>query len=434
MHDHTRCHPKTAQPFEQWGRTFCLACCLLLLVWPLEAQQPATLIPVTGKPEKTRLAGCTPQGEWKFERDGKVISLQANGFVRWGHPANRLGGPVLYLADGSRLVADQAFTQLQIKDDEVRFDSKGVGDNQRLPLANVEAIILKPDSKGQRRDLWLDSLKSQPSESDVVLLNNGDRLNGTLLNLSGEVLQLLTGAGDTLQIPRENLSAVVFQPALVERPEPLDQLLLIQLADGSSLRAATWKGNPGNVLVQTAGGTDAITFQIPWPKKDGLLQKRIVGLLPIGFGTVFLSDVAAAHYEHQPYLSLAWPYRRDRNVMGERLQTKNKLYEKGIGMHSDAKLTFKLEQPFQRLEGAVGIDDSAAGKGSVGFVVDVKQADGPWQTAFTSRVLCGDESPEFFSIDLQGVDAIRLKTDHATNGDVLDRANWLDARLRKSKR
>ncbi|MEC8337866.1 MAG: NPCBM/NEW2 domain-containing protein [Planctomycetota bacterium] len=433
MHDHKRCDPKPAQLFGQWGRTFCLACCLLLLVRLLEAQQPATLIPVRGKPEETRLAGCTSQGEWKFERDGKVISLKADEFVRWGHPANSLGGPVLYLADDSRLIADQAFTQLQIEKDEVRFDSKGVGDNQRLPLANVEAIILNPDERGQRRDLWLDSLKSEPSESDIVLLNNGDRLEGTLLTLNQEVLQLLNGAGDTLEIPRDNLSAVLFQSALLERPESLDRLLLIQLADGSSLRAASWKGNSGNILVQTAGGADALTFEIPWSEKEVFLRKSIVGLLPIGFGTIFLSDVAASHYQHQPYLSLAWPYRRDRNVMGERLQTKNRLYEKGIGMHADAKLTFELEQPFQRFEGAVGIDDSAVGQGSVRFVVEVRQADGPWQTAFTSRVLSGGASPEFFSIDLQGVDAIRLKTDHATDGAVFDRANWLDARLQKSK-
>ena len=433
MLDHSRCHPKTRQPFQRIGRTFCLACSLLLIARLLEAQQPATLIPVEGKPEKTRLKGCTSEGEWKFERDGKVTNLKAGDFVRWGHPANRLSGPVLYLTDGSCLVADQAFTQLQIKDDEVRFDSSSFGDNRRLPLAQVEAIILKPDAKGQRRDLWLDPLKNQPSESDLVLLNNGDRLEGTVLALEGEVLQLLSGSGDTLKIPRDNLNAVLFQTALLERPDPLERLLLIQLADGSSLRAASWKGNSGKVEVKTAGGANAPTFQIPWPEKEASLQERIVGLLPIGYGTVFLSDVAATHYHHEPYLSLDWPYRRDRNVMGERLQTKNKLYEKGIGMHADAKLTFKLEQPFQQFEGAVGIDDSAAGQGSVRFEVDVQQAEGPWQTAFKSRVLCGGESPEYFSIDLQGVDAIRLRTDHATGGAVFDRANWLDARLRQSK-
>ena len=118
--------------------------------------------------------------------------------------------------------------------------------------------------------------------------------------------------------------------------------------------------------------------------------------------------------------------------MGERLQTQNKLYEKGIGMHADAELTFKLRQSFEQFEGSVGIDDSATGQGSVRFEVEVQRGEGPWQTAFTSRVLRGGDRPESFAIDLRGVDAIRLKTDHATGGAVFDRANWLDTRLSRS--
>ena len=101
-------------------------------------------------------------------------------------------------------------------------------------------------------------------------------------------------------------------------------------------------------------------------------------------------------------------------------------------MHADAELTFKLRQSFEQFEGSVGIDDSAAGQGSVRFEVDVQRGGAPWQTVFTSRVLRGSDRPESFSINLQGVDAIRLKTDHAIGGAVLDRANWLDARLRRS--
>ncbi len=435
MDKHTRYRVTKRLPFTKVRWTLCLAyflvpCCLLFLIRVLEADQPSTLIPVEGKPKKIRLIGCTSQGKWRFEQNGKITSLEANDFIRWGHPASRLNGPLMYLTDGSCLVADQSFTRLQITEDEVRFDSSTVGDNRRLPLTHVEAIILKPHAKNRLRDLWMQPLRDATRKSDVVLLNNGDLLEGTVIALDDEVLQLLSGTEETLQIPRDNLKAILFQPELLERPVPIEQLLLIQLADGSSLRAASWRGQLANIEVRTAGEAESLAFKIPWPK-DSVVQKPIVGLLPIGYSAVFLSDIEEAKYKHQPYLSLEWPFRRDRNVMGARLQTQNKLYEKGIGMHADAELIFKLQQSFKRFDGAVGIDDSAEGQGSVRFEVSVQPAGGDWRTAFTSGVLRGGDTPESFSIDLRGIDAIRLKTDHATGGAVADRANWLDARLQR---
>ena len=211
------------------------------------------------------------------------------------------------------------------------------------------------------------------------------------------------------------MKAIAFQPALLERPEPLQQFLILQLSDGSRLRAASWKGGPKNIQVRTAGGANALTFNIA--SKGSATQKQIVGLLPIGFESVFLSDLKEAAYQHHPFLSLHWPYRRDRSVLGERLQTQSKLYEKGIGMHTDAELTFRLEQPFKRLDGAVGIDDSAEEQGSVIFEVDVQRGDTNWNTAFKSRMLRGGEPAEPFSVDLEGVKGIRLKAGHAADGE-----------------
>ena len=79
----------------------------------------------------------------------------------------------------------------------------------------------------------------------------------------------------------------------------------------------------------------------------------------------YLSDLAAAEYRHVPYLDLPWPYAADRNVTGGRLRCGGRLFVKGIGMHSSARLTYSLPKPFARFEAAGGIDDSAGGAGSV---------------------------------------------------------------------
>ena len=72
----------------------------------------------------------------------------------------------------------------------------------------------------------------------------------------------------------------------------------------------------------------------------------------------------------------------------------------------------------------LGIDDSTAGQGSVQFHVLV---DG--QEKFTSKTIRGGDAPVPVSIDLTGVKRLELLVDYADRGDVLDHADWLNARL-----
>ena len=389
-----------------------------------QAEHAAMLFPVEGKPAIAQLQACTPQGDWKFDVDGVPTTLQTADFIRWGNPSSSLSGPVLFLTDGSILIADESFARLQIEKDEVTFDSKSLGESIKIPLAQVEGIVLQPEANAQQRDLWMNQIRDQQRGRDLILMQNEDRREGTLSKLGELELQLQTAAGETLRISRKNIKAMAFQPALLERPQPPARFLLIQLADGSSLRAVSWKGEAGQVEVVTSAHR---TFAIDLEKSAD--RPNLVGLLPIGFDWLFISDMEAAGYQHQPYLSVEWPYYRNRNVLGERIQTDGKLYEKGIGMHPESVLTYRLNQPFVRLDGLAGIDDSSRERGSVIFQVEVDRGDAKWHTAFTSHLLRGGQQATPFAIDLKGVQAIRLKVLHAVEFDTLDRANWIDVRL-----
>jgi hypothetical protein len=77
-----------------------------------------------------------------------------------------------------------------------------------------------------------------------------------------------------------------------------------------------------------------------------------------------------------------------------------------------------------RFEAHVGIDDSTGRRGSVIFRVLV---DG--QERFTSPILRGGDAPVPVSVDVRGAKKLELIVDYADRGDVLDHADWLDARL-----
>ncbi len=404
----------------------------LCLIFSGAAQLPAVpadvlLLPVDGKPQMARLLGSTADGDWEFAQGAKgqeKIILAPADFIRWGQPAATLAGPSLFLTGGSCLVADEAFTQLKIKNDHLQFDSRSLGENIRIPLQLIEGVVLKPNSNKQQKYRWIDQVRARHRDHDLVVMENGDRLSGTLIELSESELTLQTDAENPLKLPRKNVRAIAFQPALLERPNAPDRSLMIQLADGSSLRAVSWNGNTDRVYTVTP--TD-LKFTVDL--KIDSSQPNLIGLLPVGFGWDFLSEREPAAYRHTPFLSLKWPYHRDRNVLGDTLQIDGIEYEKGIGMHADSELTYRLNSPWKRLEGLVGIDDTARHKGSVIFQVELERDDAGWQTAFTSRVLRGGEPPEAFSLSLDRVQRIRLKTLHADGGAVLDRANWVLVRL-----
>ena len=82
-----------------------------------------------------------------------------------------------------------------------------------------------------------------------------------------------------------------------------------------------------------------------------------------------------------PYLDLSWPYHNDRNVTGGLLRCGGRLYLKGLGVHSAARLSYALDGRYRRFQAELGIDDSTGGRGSVEFrvLVDGRQryASGP---------------------------------------------------------
>jgi alpha-glucosidase len=156
----------------------------------------------------------------------------------------------------------------------------------------------------------------------------------------------------------------------------------------------------------------------------------IVALQSLGGQVEYLSDIEGADYRFVPYLSIEWPLGRDHNVLGGPLTVDGRRSLKGIGLHSAARLTYKLDGNYQRFDAVVALDDVAKGRGSVVFSVYLNR-DGKWAEAYKSGTVRGGESPQPVSVDTRGAQGLTLTVDYADRGDELDYADWLDARLVK---
>jgi hypothetical protein len=410
-------------------RVLCVLCgCLPSAALTASA---AELVRLEGEPIETELQAADSKN---LQFTAKApLSLPMDNLVRWGHPRGPRAQIMVVLADGGRLMAAAAWAggaPLRLDDDKIVVMTDTWGEVP-LPRSLVRGVVFAQRSHPRERERLEEVVHGEPSPGgslegrgnvggDLALLTNKDRVAGKLTALAGGSLTLETAAGP-VKLPLSRVEALVFAQETPRgspsaRPQP--PTIVVGTRDGSLVHANQIKGNENELAIESAGGL----------RLAGGAIDDVVYLQSLGGRFVYLSDLEPDGYRHVPYLSIEWPYARDRNVRGEPLSVGGQGYLKGIGMHSASRLTFKLDGNYRRFDSAVAIDDSAAKRGSVTFGVYLLR-DGAWTEAFTSSVVRGGEAPRFVSVDVGDAQGLTLTVDYADRGDELDHADWLDARL-----
>ncbi len=248
-----------------------------------------------------------------------------------------------------------------------------------------------------------------------MILDNGDEVAGLIETLQSDKVKI-KGTLGPVEFPVRRVVALLFNPALRQQPAAQAGAAWVGLGDGARLLAAR---------LQLEG--DSLEGTTLFGAKWKATAKDVVFFMPQISRAVYLSDIRPDEYRFLPYLELKWPYRTDRNVTGGQLRCGGRIYLKGLGVHSAAVLRYKLDRPWSRFQTEVGIDDSTGGRGSVGFRVFV---DGK-KLKYTSPPVRGGMPPQAVSIDLTGATQLDLVVDYGEAGDVMDHADWLNARLVK---
>lgn len=399
---------------------------------------PQEVVPVEGAAFLGELVSVEADGVVAFRQEApdptvaeatspsEEVELRLSEVVRWGNPVWPRGQTIVVLADGGQIVtaADwsggaavrlngDAVVVLSDLFGEIRLAKgmvRGVVFAQRRHVAEREKLV------GRVRETSPNTSLRGRGSSDAVILANGDKLNGSLKELTRGSLAIETNAG-VVKLPLSRVDAVVLgssQLSVVSRQLPY----VVGLRDGSLIYAKEIVASEKELKL-TVG--ESLLF-------NGTGAGDVVFLQPLGGRVVYLSDLEPADYRHVPYLNVDWPYRRDRNVLGEPLVVGGKRYLKGIGMHSAGRLSYRLDGKYSRFEAAVAIDDAAEGRGSATFGVYVLR-DGKMSEAFKSGIVRGGEAPQPVAVDVAGAQGLTLTVDYADRGDELDHADWLDARL-----
>ena len=101
-----------------------------------------------------------------------------------------------------------------------------------------------------------------------------------------------------------------------------------------------------------------------------------------------------------------------------------KKFQRGFGTHAASALWLDLGGKAERFQANVGLDDAAAGPGSVEFRIH-----GDGKKLFDSGVMKPGDTAKKVDIDLSGKEALLLQVTDAGDGIAYDHADWAEARF-----
>lgn len=340
----------------------------------------------------------------------ELVSLRRAGLPLPPFPV----GPQVLLADGDRVPG----TVVGLKGERLRFRAGlDPGREMDLPLSAVLVIWAGAPEGVREPDRLPRRLLAERRRRDVVLLRNGDTVEGVLAGLDNVTKHAVTVEVDGREavLDFSRVAAVALNTALAGGRAPRRVVGRLVLADGGRLTLAEAAAE-GDVLVgKTLFGA---AVRVP-------LQE--VRALDVRGGRVaYLSDLKPRSYEYLPYLAERWDYVADGSVAGGDLLLGGGAYDKGVGVHGACRLSYELRGGYRRFEAVVGMDDRAGGEGRarVRVLVDGRERPLGWDGRLSGRGL-----PRAVRVDVTGGRVLTLEVGADGRGNVQGHVDWGDARL-----
>lgn len=282
-----------------------------------------------------------------------------------------------------------------------------------IPLEFCRAISWSQSTDPIRQAINRHTLLKRTSDSDLVELRNGDKIEGEFLQLEKDGIQIETAIG-TSKLPVSKVRSLVFNPELVSSPDPIDAFIAMTTSDGSTWNLRSITKEKQSLLAESICG---FKFKLP--------VTTMVELRMFRKNVVALSSLPIAKQAVTKYLATGRSAQMDANVLGGRLVVGRRPFATGIGCMSGTTLEWTLPENASTFLTSVGLDQAAGSKGSVVFEV-VVDGDVKWKS---KRVTGNSPLLRLPAIDVSNSKSLVLKTHFDDRGHVLDYANWCNTVL-----
>lgn len=366
-----------------------------------------------GKPEANVAITAIPSIDSWITSDGEIDPAS---IVRFGNPQLIRDDGVVVFEDGSRIVAKE----LRTEGTQLHAYNR-LWDEMKFPLRPLRGILLRSYLDPDKTQISLDRIHAYEGTRDRLLLANGDYIDGTFRRLTPLSVEFQIG-DKALKLDRKRIAEIHFARSAGKLPTA-EQGVWVGLRDGSMVLTTELSLADDILKVRLSQGISM---------RSSTLENAfayVKYLRPLDSDVRYLSDLEAIGFKSLGFLNANWDYRKDRNVQGGTLKSNGYVSQKGLGLHATARLAYKVENQASRLRAKVGIDDDTDGAGSVIFKVFASETGKSWKTIYESPIVRGGQSPLDVDVSVQGMKGLALVVEYADGADVLDHANWMDARF-----
>jgi NPCBM/NEW2 domain-containing protein len=370
--------------------------------------------------------GDLVKGNWRqLKPDWSVRIGEADGTLISGSQVlsvRRADGPLpplpmenhLILANGDRI----PFRDLRLIEEKFHFRHVNLEDGKDavLPLSAVSVLWYIAPDKNLDAEKLRRRLTSTKRTRDTVCLRNGDIVAGILTSLDAEnTVVEVDKRRVTVKTPQ--LAYIAFNTELADYLRPKGTYARLILCDNRPGHGGRISFTAPSADESTLTGTTVFGARLRVPLRD------VAALEPNLGNSIYLSELKESKYSFQPFLDSVWPFTLDGNVAGHDLLLAGSTYDKGIGMHSQSRLSYRLSGAYRRFEATAGLDDKDGRGGAVRLRVLV---DG---RTLLDRTITSRDGAVPISLSVEGVREMTLEVDFGRDGDVRDVVDWADARL-----
>jgi hypothetical protein len=342
---------------------------------------------------------------------GELISLRRADVPLPASPP----GPQVIFTNGDRLPG----TVGKLTGTRLAFTSSVAGDELALPLTALSVLWLDNPADATYPERLRRRLLSERRTRDLLWLKNGDQLQGSLLRLDAQTAVIEVESNE-VKVDRAKIAVVALSNDVPPSLKPPTNYGLLVLTNGGRISVASVQADAKTLTAKTLVGA---TLKAPLDQ---------VAALDIFQGrAVYLSDLKPKAYQYVPFLDAKEPsfsWTADQSVAGDDLKLGASTFVKGLGMHSESRISYALDGAYRRFEAVVGLDGTGDRRAEVRIqvLVDGKPCPWGWDKALTVQT-----GPKDVRVDIAGARELTLVVEHGQVPFVQGRVGWGDARLVK---
>jgi NPCBM/NEW2 domain len=386
----------------------------LAFVGPGQAPPPGFVVEsVRGERPSGVIAKLASDGTVQFLEGPPIPGAEIVTLRRPGAPP-RLphDRPHLLFANGDRIPG----RLVSIEKERVRFAADlGTASELTVPLSAMAAIWLSPRAAARAADPDGRRTLGSPRRQDVVQLANGDTFLGTIVSFSADGPLRLEVGGQTVNVPRDRLDALLFNSELARVARPREPFRRLTLQNGTRLSLSKASADAETLTGTTLFGE---IVRVPWAE--------VATLSTFGGPAAYLSDLKPLSYEPKPFLGVRWPVAADHSVAGGDLRLGGGTFDKGLGLHSACTVTYGVPPKCGRFEALIGLDEETGRRGSVTAQI---RADGR-PLLHPLLELGGSDPPRELRLALPGeTKELTIEIGFGRGGDIQDHVNLVEARF-----